>query len=274
MADVEHAGAAMRRRQRRLRQWHRHERMTVAMALAEATHHAAPRGPKTARAGEGVEHEQHVGLRALKPPLPGVRPGSLFDSGPQRSDRTVRHSAGDTPFLVVPALRGHDGVDGTTLRFLVKKALDRQKEEEKVRKWRDAAEGDEGGVHGAHGPPEDEEDQRDDPPRSPGLPSGARGLEALDRPLFVVLIWEEEEEEEEEEEADASYLLSSWTRSSSTAAAACSCVSLRHVVDVPVVRYVQFPQVQRRDLRRLLHLLPVQVDWQGSQRAVGGVSVL
>ena len=34
----EHAatGSAMRRRQRRLRQWHRHQRMTVAMALAEA----------------------------------------------------------------------------------------------------------------------------------------------------------------------------------------------------------------------------------------------
>ena len=104
-------GSALRRRQRRLRQWHRHERMTVAMALAEATHHAAPRGPKTARAGEGVEHEQ---LRAQKPPLPGVRPGSLFDPGPQRSDRTVRHSGGDAPLQVVPALRGYDGVDGTT----------------------------------------------------------------------------------------------------------------------------------------------------------------
>ena len=46
----------------------------------------------------------------------------------------MRHSAGDTPLLVVPALRGHDGVDGTTLRFLVKKALDRQKEEEKVKR--------------------------------------------------------------------------------------------------------------------------------------------
>ena len=130
----------MRRRQRRLRQWHRHERMTVAMALAEATHHAAPRGRKTARAGEGVEHEQHDGLRALKPPLPGVRPGSLFDPGPQRSDRTVRHSAGDTPLLVVPALRGDDGVDGTTLRFLLEQNLSlkkKQEEEEKERKWRE-----------------------------------------------------------------------------------------------------------------------------------------
>ena len=38
------AGAAMRRRQRRLRSWLRHERMTVAMTLAEMTHHTAPGG--------------------------------------------------------------------------------------------------------------------------------------------------------------------------------------------------------------------------------------
>ena len=43
-------GAAKRRRERRLRSWLRHERMTVAMALAEVTHHTAPRGQKTARA--------------------------------------------------------------------------------------------------------------------------------------------------------------------------------------------------------------------------------
>ena len=55
----EHGGSTRRRRQRRLRQWHRHERMTVAVALAEATHHAAPRGPKTARAQEEVERETY-----------------------------------------------------------------------------------------------------------------------------------------------------------------------------------------------------------------------
>ena len=134
------AGAAMRRRQRRLRSWLRHERMTVAMTLAEMMHHTAPRGPTVASVGEGVEHEQHDGLRALKPPLPGVRPGSLSDPGPQRSDRTVRHSAGDTPLLVVPALRGDDGVDGTTLRFLLEQNLSlkkKQEEEEKERKWRE-----------------------------------------------------------------------------------------------------------------------------------------
>ena len=116
------------------------------MALAAATHHsaqqnAAPRGPKTgARAREGVEHEQHDGLRAQKPPLPGVRPGSLFDPGPQRSDRTVRHSAGDAPLLVVPALRGDDGVDGTTLRFLLEQNLSLKKKQEEEEKERELKE--------------------------------------------------------------------------------------------------------------------------------------
>ena len=132
-SGVDTATAAARRRQRRLRSW----RMTVAMTLAEMTHHTAPRGPKMARVGEGVEHEQHDGLRAQKPPLPWVRPGSLFDPGPQRSDRTVRYSAEDTPLQVVPALPRDDGVDGTTLRFLLEQNLllkKKQEEEEKAKK--------------------------------------------------------------------------------------------------------------------------------------------
>ena len=40
-SDEHAAGAAMRRRQRRLRAWLRQERMTVAMALAESQHHTA-----------------------------------------------------------------------------------------------------------------------------------------------------------------------------------------------------------------------------------------
>ena len=129
-------GAAMRRRQRRLRSWLRHERMTVAMTLAEFAHHTAPRGPKMARVGEGVEHEQHDGLRAQKPPLPGVRPGCLFDPVPQRSDRTVRHSSGEAHLtLGLPVLAGASGevVDTSALAFLTRAALEeRRKEEKKV----------------------------------------------------------------------------------------------------------------------------------------------
>ena len=39
-----HAGAARRWRERRLRAYLRYARMSVVMALAEATHHTAPRG--------------------------------------------------------------------------------------------------------------------------------------------------------------------------------------------------------------------------------------
>ena len=55
----------MRRRERRLRSWWRHEQQTVRMALAAATHHsaqqnAAPRGPKAgARAREVEEQVTH-----------------------------------------------------------------------------------------------------------------------------------------------------------------------------------------------------------------------
>ena len=71
---AEHAGAAMRRRQRRLRQWLRHERLSVAMALAESQHHAAPRGQSMARAGGGVR----VGLYGDDPEqLPPQAAGAL-----------------------------------------------------------------------------------------------------------------------------------------------------------------------------------------------------
>ena len=210
MADVEHAGAAMRRRQRRLRQWHRHERMTVAMALAEATHHAAPRGPKTARAGEGVEHEQHDGLRALKPPLPGVRPGSLCDPGPQRSDRTVRHSAGghSSPGGAGAARprrrRRHHPPFPPRAELVAEEEARGGGEGEEVAR---TAEGDEGGVHGAHGPPE--------PHSSPSEQvAGARGGNGSPRCLQTFLrflrFFEEEEEEEEEEKAPQGSSSSFW----------------------------------------------------------------
>ena len=77
-------GAAARRRQRGLRAQLRHEQQSVAMALAVATHHSAPRRPKTARVGvrPGVledpglrretEHELYAALRGPKPPSLGV----------------------------------------------------------------------------------------------------------------------------------------------------------------------------------------------------------
>ena len=108
------------------------------MAVAEAVHHSAPRRQNTATAiREEVVHEAHAALRGQKTPPPGVRPGSLLDPGPQRSDRTVRHSAGEVPLLVVASLAdaSADGVDAATLSFLTASALEaRRKEEEERRK--------------------------------------------------------------------------------------------------------------------------------------------
>ena len=142
-------GAAQRRRQRRLRSWWRHEQQSIAAALATVMHHSsgkvhtangAPRSQKLAtRAEEEVEYEPHYALRGQKTPPPGERSAPLSEvAGPQRSDRTVRHSAGEAPLLVVPSLRGADGVDGTTVSFLLAENLKLQKkkeeEEEKERR--------------------------------------------------------------------------------------------------------------------------------------------
>ena len=44
------------REERRLRQWLRHERLSVVMAVAESQHHHAPLGPKMARGGPWIVH--------------------------------------------------------------------------------------------------------------------------------------------------------------------------------------------------------------------------
>ena len=152
------SGAARRRRERRLRSMLRHEQQTVRMALAAALHHSAglkenvemqqngaPRGQKTAaRAGEEVEHATHYGPRAQETPPPGVRPGSLAEPGPQRSDRSLRRSSGQTPLLGVPSLADApaEAIDGRTLRYLLKANIARKKfeeEEEEEKKYQERA---------------------------------------------------------------------------------------------------------------------------------------
>ena len=113
-------GAARRRREPRLRQFLRHERLSVAMALAESTHHAAPRGQKMARAG-GVEREENYEPRLLDPPLP-------------QTAATVGYVAAAGPLLVVPSLAGGDSVDGTAVWFLLKQTLALKKEDEEERR--------------------------------------------------------------------------------------------------------------------------------------------
>ena len=114
------------RRQRRLRSWLRHERMTVAMTLAEKLHHTS-RGQKLARVGEEVTRTTPHGDRRHH--LRGILPEPV----PQRSDRTMRRFAGAAlPTLALPVLAGSAGevVDSSSLRFLTASALKARREEE------------------------------------------------------------------------------------------------------------------------------------------------
>ena len=58
----------------------------------------------------------------------------------------MRRSSGETPLLAVPVLAGGDGVDGTALSFLVRRAVEdrkremEEKEKEKARKKKEAQE--------------------------------------------------------------------------------------------------------------------------------------
>ena len=56
----------------------------------------------------------------------------------------MRHSAGEAPLLVVPSLRGADGVDGTTVSFLLAAnlKLQKKKEEEEERRRKELEEED------------------------------------------------------------------------------------------------------------------------------------
>ena len=95
-----------------------------------ATHHSAqqkgaPRRPKTAtRARDGKVYETHEAPRRRGTP----RPGLLAEPGPQRSDRSLRHSSKDTSSQPsgLPVLAGASGelVDSSALRFLTASALE------------------------------------------------------------------------------------------------------------------------------------------------------
>ena len=105
MAGVD--SAAARRRQRRLGQFVRLERLSVAMVLAESQHHTS-RGQKVARAGE-EGHEEHDAFRRQRPPPPqasfrlfdeedselGARPGSVTDPVPQGQVGAAHRGAQD-----------------------------------------------------------------------------------------------------------------------------------------------------------------------------------
>ena len=87
--NVDGAGAAKRRRERRLRAMLRHERQTVAMELAAALHHSRDGGRVT-----------HCGLRAPETASSGGwRPGVLKEPEPPNVvDRVLRRTVGQIVF--------------------------------------------------------------------------------------------------------------------------------------------------------------------------------
>ena len=89
MSHVERAsGAAKRRRERRLRQFLRHERLIVAMALAENLHHSRQK----------VEGDTYEGPRAQKTVRAiGALPRVLEYPAPQGGAATVGFVAGASP---------------------------------------------------------------------------------------------------------------------------------------------------------------------------------
>ena len=120
MMAARDAGSARRRRERRLRMHLRHERLSVAMALAAALHHSSdggrgthsgPRAQTTARAGPVPaelfelysEDGRPGGLRP--PPLAEVRPQDVGDAA-RRDGHRDRASV-----AVSGCLRAAGGVD-------------------------------------------------------------------------------------------------------------------------------------------------------------------
>ena len=93
----EEATSARRRRERRHRAWLRHERLSIAMALAEQLHHSSQWVERnealrrqTTRAGEEVEQETYQAPRGKNTPPPAAGPQYFSfddDDGPAEGRR-------------------------------------------------------------------------------------------------------------------------------------------------------------------------------------------
>ena len=157
----------MRRRQRRLRSWWRHEQRIVAAALASATHqsaprsgwpeqHNAPRGPTTGSAMEVEVHEQYYAPRGQEQPPLGVRPAPLPEvAGPQAAV-TVGYVAAVAPSLAV-VLVSDKMHDDAAVQFLLQQSLLARAQEEEAREQEEEGEEEE----------EEEEEQKKKLPKAP-----------------------------------------------------------------------------------------------------------
>ena len=124
-------------RERRLRAWLRHERQSVAAALAEALHHSAgPRKKVVERRDrqEGEVHEVYDGLRAQMTPLSGTRPAPLpVAAGSQGLwPGAPRQPGSVVPSVVPPALAAPaaETVDAAALSFLLAQTLAAKQQED------------------------------------------------------------------------------------------------------------------------------------------------
>ena len=121
------SGAAVRRRQRRLRAQLRHEQQSVAMAVAAALHHSAN---KKSPVVEGT-HSARQGQKTAA----GTRPAPLAEvAEPQGLSVAPRCPDAGVPLLSVPLLAGRGGIDDNSVRWLLKVELRKRQKEEKERK--------------------------------------------------------------------------------------------------------------------------------------------
>ena len=101
----------------------RHERMAVAMAVAEATHHSS-RGQKDCHSHQGgAEHDPYCAT--------GTKASTSVDA----VGHSLRHSSGDgLPTLALPSLAGSAGeaVDGAALSFLTAQALEPKRKAQRM----------------------------------------------------------------------------------------------------------------------------------------------
>ena len=138
--NVDGAGAAIRRRERRLRAMLGHERQTVAVEIAAALHHSWDARPTWRTKLHSGQKTASSGSRPA--PLSGVAGPHVWLVAPPSP------SPGDAPSLSMPVLecRASEAVDSSTLSHILAQSLKEQKkvaeEKEKVLKAKEEEEPD------------------------------------------------------------------------------------------------------------------------------------
>ena len=129
------APSSARRRRERLRQFLRHERLSVAMALAEALQHSSGLLKKVVERREGLEgevREEYFTPRGQTRPVVAEPHGRL--------EAAAGVSAGVPALVPVALSSADDGVGAAALSFLVSKALEVEEEQAEAEKKRQAQE--------------------------------------------------------------------------------------------------------------------------------------